>query len=163
MDTKQFLEGGRIINTHGIKGEVKIESWCDSPEVLAGIKTLYLDGAPRKVRSPRVHKNCVIAYLEGVNNVDEAMLLKGKVVHINRKDIKLPKGQVFMVDLIGLKVLDDETGKELGTLTEVLSPSIQKIYVVKGEREIMIPAVDEFIREINVEGGYVRVKLIEGL
>ena len=163
MDTKQFLEGGRIINTHGIRGEVKIESWCDSPEVLAGIKTLYLDGAPRKVRSPRVHKNCVIAYLEGVNSVDEAMLLKGKVVHINRKDIKLPKGQVFMVDLIGLKVLDDETGKELGILTEVLSPSIQKIYVVKGEREIMIPAVDEFIREINVEGGYVRVKLIEGL
>ena len=163
MDTKQFLEGGRIINTHGIRGEVKIESWCDSPEVLAGIKTLYLDGAPRKIRSPRVHKNCVIAYLEGVNSVDEAMLLKGKVVHINRKDIKLPKGQVFMVDLIGLKVLDDETGKELGTLTEVLSPSIQKIYVVKGEREIMIPAVDEFIREINVEGGYVRVKLIEGL
>jgi len=163
MDTKQFLEGGRIINTHGIRGEVKIESWCDSPEVLAGIKTLYLDGAPRKIRSPRVHKNCVIAYLEGVNSVDEAMLLKGKVVHINRKDIKLPKGQVFMVDLIGLKVLDDETDKELGILTEVLSPSIQKIYVVKGEREIMIPAVDEFIREINVEGGYVRVKLIEGL
>lgn len=163
MDQKQFLEGGRIINTHGIKGEVKIESWCDTPDVLAGIKTIYLDGAPRKVRSPRVHKNCVIAFLEGVNNVDEAMLLKGKVVHVNRKDIKLPKGQVFMVDLIGLKVLDDETGKELGTLTEVLSPSIQKVYVVKGEREIMIPAVDEFIREINVEGGYVRVKLIEGM
>jgi len=163
MEKQRYLEAGQIVNTHGIRGEVKIESWCDSPEVLAGIKTLYLDGAPRKIRSPRVHKNCVIAYLEGVNSVDEAMLLKGKVVHINRKDIKLPKGQVFMVDLIGLKVLDDETDKELGILTEVLSPSIQKIYVVKGEREIMIPAVDEFIREINVEGGYVRVKLIEGL
>jgi 16S rRNA processing protein RimM len=163
MNTKGLLEGGRIVNTHGIKGEVKIESWCDSPDVLARLKVLYLDGKPLKIRSARVHKNCVITFLEGVDDIDTAMTLKGKVIHLDRKDIALPKGQVFMADLIGLKVIDDDSGAELGQLSDVLSPSIQKVYVVHGERDIMIPAVDEFIREINVEAGYVRVHLIEGM
>jgi len=163
MNKKGLLEGGRIVNTHGIKGEVKIESWCDTPDVLAGLKVLYMDGKPCKIRSARVHKNCVVAFLEGVDNVDTAMTLKGKIIYLDRNDIALPEGQVFMADLIGLKVVDDDSGEELGRLTDVLSPSIQKVYVVRGERDIMIPAVDEFIREINVEAGYVRVHLIEGM
>lgn len=163
MKQKQFLEAGQIVNTHGIKGEVKIDSWCDTPEVLAAIKTLYVDGAPRRVRGARVHKNCVIAFLEGVEDVNAAMLLKGKTVLVDRKDIRLPKGQVFMADLIGLSVLDAATGEKLGVLEDVLTPSFQKVYVVKGEREILIPAVDEFVKEINVEGGYVKVALIEGM
>ena len=163
MNQKEFLEGGQIVNTHGIKGEVKIDSWCDTPEVLAQIKTLYIDGAPRTVRSARVHKNCVIAFLDGINDVDTAMTLKGKIVLVARSAVKLPKGQVFMADLIGLKVLDAETGAELGSLVDILTPSVQKVYVVRGEREILIPAVDEFIDEINVDGGYIKVRLIEGM
>lgn len=163
MTQKQFLEGGQIVNTHGIKGEVKIDSWCDSPEVLAAIKTVYIDGAPRRVRGARVHKNCVIAFLDGVDDVNAAMLLKGKTVLVDRRDIKLPKGQVFMADLIGLNVLDAATGEALGVLEDVLTPSFQKVYVVRGKREILIPAVDEFIKEINVKDGYIRVALIEGM
>ena len=163
MDQKEFLECGQIVNTHGIKGEVKIDSWCDSPEDLADIKTLYIDGVPRHIRSARAHKNCVIAFVEGVEDVNAAILLKGKVVHASRKDFTLPEGQVFMADLIGLKVLDFDRGAELGTLTDVLTPSVQKVYVVRGQREILIPAVDEFIKEINVDGGYIKVRLIEGM
>lgn len=163
MNQKEFLEGGQIVNTHGIKGEVKIDSWCDTPEILAGIKTIYIDGASRHVRAARVHKNCVIAFLEGVDDVNTAMTLKGKVIHIARSDVKLPEGQVFMADLIGLKVLDADHGNELGILADILTPSVQKVYVVRGAREILIPAVDEFIIEINVEGGYIKVRLIEGM
>lgn len=163
MNQKEFLEGGQIVNTHGIKGEVKIDSWCDTPEVLAGIKTLYIDGMPRRVRSARVHKNCVIAFLEGVEDVNTAMTLKGKVVAVARSSVKLPKGQVFMADLVGLKVLDSDSGTELGVLSDILTPSVQKVYVVRGEREILIPAVDEFVKEINVDGGYIKVRLIEGM
>lgn len=163
MDSKEFLECGQIVNTHGIKGEVKIDSWCETPEDLANIKTLYIDGAPTRVRSARVHKNCVIAFLDGINDVNEAIPLKGKVVQALRKDIVLPEGQVFMADLIGLKVLDADTGSELGTLADVLTPSVQKVYVVRGEREILIPAVDEFLKEINVDEGYIKVHLIEGM
>ena len=160
---KEFLEGGQIVNTHGIKGEVKIDSWCDTPEVLANIKTIYIDGAPRRVRSARVHKNCVIAFLEGVDDVNAAMTLKGKIIQVARSSIKLPEGQVFMADLVGLKVLDADSGVELGILADVLAPSVQKVYVVHGKREILIPAVDEFIDEINVDGGYIKVRLIEGM
>ena len=159
---KQLLESGQIVNTHGIRGEVKIVPWADSPEFLCGFSTLYIDGSPIKVRSARVHKGNVIALLDGVEDVNAAMLLKNKVVCIHRKDAKLPKGTFFLADIIGLDVVD-ESGAKLGTLHEVLSPSLQQVYVVKGEREILIPAVPEFILETNVEGGYIKVRLIEGM
>ena len=158
----QLLECGKIVNTHGIRGEVKIQPWADSPEVLCALPALYIDGAPVALRSARVHKGNVIALLEGVSDVDQAMLLKNKVVWLNRDDLRLPEGTFFLADLIGLRVVDEE-GQELGILNEVLSPSRQQVYVVQGEREILIPAVPEFILETNVPGGYIRVHLIEGV
>lgn len=158
---QQFLEAGQIVNTHGIRGEVKIVSWCDTPEILASIPTLYIDGAPRRVEQARPHKGGVIAVLEGVSDVNEAMTLKNKIVSARREDI--PSSGPFLADLIGLKVLDSASGTELGVLADVLQPASQRIYVVRGKREILIPAVDEFIEEINVDGGYLRVRLIEGL
>jgi 16S rRNA processing protein RimM len=158
----KLLESGQIVNTHGVRGEVKIVPWADSPEFLCQFSTLYIDGAPRKVRSARPHKGNVIALLDGVDDVNAAMLLKNKVVSIAREDSHLPEGSFFLADIIGLDVVD-EAGAKLGVLTDILSPSVQQIYVVKGEREIMIPAVPEFILETNVEGGYVRVRLIEGM
>ena len=140
----QLVECGKIVNTHGIRGEVKIQPWADSPEVLCALPALYIDGAPVALRSARVHKGNVIALLEGVSDVDQAMLLKNKVVWLNRDDLRLPEGAFFLADLIGLRVVDEE-GQELGILNEVLSPSRQQVYVVKGDRELMIPAVPQFI------------------
>ncbi len=158
----QLLECGKIVNTHGIRGEVKIQPWADSPEVLCALPALYIDGAPVALRSARVHKGNVIALLEGVSGVDQAMLLKNKVVWLNRDDLRLPEGTFFLADLMGLRVVDEE-GQELGILNEVLSPSRQQVYVVKGDRELMIPAVPQFILETNVAGGYIKVRLIEGM
>lgn len=157
-----YLECGQIVNTHGIRGEVKIVPWADSAEFLCQFSTLYLDGAPVKVQNARVHKGSVIAQLEGVSDVNAAMLLKNKVVYIRREDAKLPEGAFFLADIIGLDVVD-ESGSKLGTLKEVLSPSRQQVYVVAGEREILIPAVPEFILETNVDAGYIKVHLIEGM
>lgn len=161
--TRQYLEGGQIVNTHGVRGEVKLTSWCDTPEYLAAIPTYYIDGAPVKVRAARVHKGSVIAALEGVDDVDAAMRLKGKTICLSRADARLPEGQFFLADLMGLDVVDADSGGKLGVLEDVLFPSAQKVYVVRGEREILIPAVDEFITEINVDGGYIKVRLIEGM
>jgi 16S rRNA processing protein RimM len=158
----KLLESGKIVNTHGIRGEVKIVPWADSPEFLCQFSTLYIDGAPRKVCSARVHKGSVIALLDGVNDVNDAMLLKNKVVSISRDDVQLPEGSFFLADIIGLDVVD-ETGAKLGVLTDILSPSVQQVYVVKGDRDILIPAVPEFILETNVSGGYIKVRLIEGM
>lgn len=162
MKKDKYLECGKIVNTHGIRGEVKIVPWADSPEFLCGLPALYIDGKAMKVRSARVHKGNVIALLEGVDDVNAAMLLKEKVVSLSRDDVDLPKGTFYLADIVGLKVID-ENGRELGTLDDILAPSLQQVYVVKGEREIMIPAVPEFILETNVEGGYIKVRLLEGM
>ena len=135
----QFLEAGQIVNTHGIQGEVKIVPWCDSPEFLLQFGTLYLDGTPVRVRAARVHKGNVLAALEGVADVNAAMALKGKIVSIDRSGVVLPEGRHF------------------------IAPPAHEVYVVKGEHEYMIPAVDEFLAETNVEGGYIKVRLIEGM
>ena len=159
---REFLDCGQIVNTHGVRGEVRIVPWADSPDFLCRFSTLYLDGAPRRVLSSRVHKGSVIAKLDGVDTVEEAMLLRDKTVQINRADARLPEGSFFLADIIGLKAVD-EGGRTLGTLKEVLSPSVQQVYVIEGEREIMVPAVPEFILETNIAGGYIKVRLIEGM
>ena len=159
---QEFLDCGEIVNTHGIRGEVRIVPWADSPDFLRSFSTLYVDGAAMAVESSRVHKGSVITALEGVDTVEQAMALKGKTVQIRREDAKLPDGTFFLADIIGLDVVD-EAGNKLGILREVLSPSRQQVYVVAGEREIMIPAVPEFVLETNIQGGYLKVRLIEGM
>ena len=159
-----FLEAGQIVNTHGIQGEVKIVPWCDSPEFLCGFDTLYIDGAPVKVRAARAHKGNVLARLEGVDDVNAAMRLKNKVVSIDRSGVELTDGRHFIADLMGLTVIDDDTGAELGVIADVLTPPAHEVYVVKGgEKSYMIPAVDAFLRGTSVEEGWVRVHLIEGM
>ena len=159
---KEYLDCGQIVNTHGVRGEVRIVPWADSPDFLCQFSTLYIDGAPRRVLSSRVHKGSVIAKLDGVDTVEGAMLLRDKTVQLHRADARLPEGAFFLADVIGLDVVDED-GRTLGTLKEVLSPSVQQVYVIEGEREIMIPAVPEFILETNIAGGYVKVRLIEGM
>lgn len=159
----KFLEAGEIVNTHGIKGEVKIVPWCDSPEFLCQFKTVYIDNKAIKVDVARPHKNNVIAKLAGIDDIDAAMALKNKVVFIDRSKVKLPAGRHFIADLIGLDVCDADTDFVYGKITDVLTLPSNEVYVVKGDKEYMIPAVDEFIVETDVENGRVRVHLIEGM
>ena len=160
----RFLEAGQIVNTHGIRGEVKIVPWCDSPEFLLQFDTLYLDEKPVRVLEARVHKGNVLARLEGVDDVNAAMVLKGRTVSIDRTGVVLPEGRHFIADLMGLDVLDADSGEKLGVVADVLTPPAHEVYVVKGAGcEYLIPAVDEFLIETNVEGGYIKVRLIEGM
>ena len=159
---KRFLETGEIVSTHGIRGEVKILPWADSPEFLLQFNTLYLNGKPYEVESSRVHKTCVLAKLRGVDTPEKATLLRGQTVSIDREGLSLPEGTVFIADLIGCSVLDDG-GAEIGTIKDVLTMPSSDVYVVEGEKKYMIPSVKEFVREINVADGFVRVHLIEGM
>ena len=160
----KFLEAGQIVNTHGIQGEVKIVPWCDSPEFLCAFDTLYIDGAPVRVTAARPHKGNVLARLEGVGDINQAMRLKGKTVFIDRTGVKLPDGRHFLADLMDLEVRDADTGAVLGRVADILPPPAHEVYVVRGEgREYLIPAVDAFVKEINVEGGFLCVHLIEGM
>jgi 16S rRNA processing protein RimM len=158
----KYLEGGVIVTTHGIKGEVMIQPWVDSAEFLKKFKNLYINEKPYKLLSGRVHKNFLLAELEGVSDVNAAMVLKGKMVFIDRDEAKLPKGAFFLRDIIGASVVD-ESGLELGKLTDVLELPAGNVYEVKGEREILIPAVPQFILNTDVNAGIITVRLIDGM
>lgn len=160
----RYLEAGKIVNTHGIAGEVKILPWADGPEFLLDFDTLYIDGQPVELKGARVHKNCVLAKLAGIDDINQAMKLRDKIVCIDREDVELEEGAFFLADLMGLEVREAETGKVLGTIHDILTPPANNVYVVRGsEREYMIPAVPEFILETNIDDGYLLVRLIEGM
>ena len=158
---KDFLEAGKIVNTHGVRGEVRITPWADSADFLRRFRVFYIDGTPYRVLRSRVHKSQLIAALEGVEDVNAAMALKNKIVCIDRADARLPEGRFFVQDLIGLPVRSD-AGEDLGTLAEVLDLPQGQVYIVRGEREILIPDVPDFILDLNPETG-LTVHLIEGM
>ena len=162
MEKKQYIEAGRIVNTHGVAGEVKIEVWLDSPQFLKSFKRCFIDRREVKLLSARVHKGFLIVKLEGVEDVNAAMALKGRTVFIDRADARLPKGAFFLQDIIGAAVVD-ESGSEIGKLVDVMETPASNVYVVKGEREHLIPAVPEFILSTDAENGIITVHLIEGM
>ena len=157
----QYLEAGEIVGTHGIRGEVKIMPWCDGPDFLKAFHTFYIEGTPYKVEAARVHKNMLLCKLQGVDDVSIAQTFKNKVVKIDRDSAPVAKGRVFIADLIGLPVYAE--GEEIGTLKDVYSGPANDVYIVKGKREYMIPAVSEFLEDVNPDEGYIKVKLLEGL
>ncbi len=163
---KQFLDSGKIVGTHGIKGEVRIDPWCDSPAFLAAFKTLYLDDKGEtfvKVKS-RPHKNITLCKIEGVDTVEAAERLRGKIVYINRDEIQLDEGVHFVQDLIGLEVRDVNTNEVLGTLTDVLRTGANDVYeITRGGKQYLAPVIDEVVREINVEDGYVLLSPMKGI
>lgn len=162
MEKKQYIEAGRIVNTHGVAGEVKIEVWLDSPQFLKSFKRCFIDRREVKLLSARVHKGFLIVKLEGVEDVNAAMALKGRTVFIDRADARLPKGAFFLQDIIGASVVD-ESGNEIGKLVDVMETPASNVYVVKGEREHLIPAVPEFILSTDADNGIITVHLIEGM
>ena len=162
MEKPKYIEAGQITGTHGVKGEVRIQPWADSPEFLSRFKTLYIGEKPVKVLSARTHKGMVIAALEGAEDVNAAMALKGRKVSIARADAALPEGKCFLVDIIGASVVDED-GNELGKLVDISDLPAQSVYVVRGESEHMIPAVPEFIKAVDADRGVVTVHVIEGM
>ena len=163
---KQYLEVGKVTAVHGLNGEVRVQPWADSPDFLCQFKTLYVDEAhfPMNVQRARVHKNMVIIKFEGPTDVPSAMSLRGATLYIDRSDVKLPEGAFFLADIYGLEVRDAATGAVLGKIADVLTLPANNVYVVRGgERELMIPAVPQFIAETNVDHGFIRVNVMEGL
>ncbi len=163
---KQYLEVGKVTNVHGLMGEVKVQPWADSPEFLCQFKTLYVDEAhfPMTVQRARVHKNMVIIKFEGPTDVPSALSLRNAILYIDRSDVDLPEGSFFLADIYGLEVRDAASGEVLGEIADVLTLPANNVYVVRGgARELMIPAVPQFIAETNIEAGYIRVNMMEGL
>ncbi|MBO5715524.1 MAG: 16S rRNA processing protein RimM [Clostridia bacterium] len=167
MAKSQYLECGKIINTHGVRGGLKLESWCDTPQDLASLKKVYLQNGAEyklhKVKKASVFKQFVLFELDGISDIDTAMTLRGKVVYADREDISIDEDAFFIADIIGLDVIDLASGEKLGTLSDVLNLGASDLYEIKtANGKKLIPAVPEFIKEIDLEKG-IFVSLIEGM
>lgn len=163
---KQFLEAGKVVGTHGLRGEIRVECWCDSPDFLAKFKTLYFnEGETRLSVKSRPHKNIVLSKIEDIDTVEDAEQLRGKILYINRDDVRLPDGRNFIQDLIGCRVLDaDDNSVDYGEITDVFKTGANDVYTVKkGDSEFMVPVVDSIVTDKNVDEGYVLVRPIKGL
>ncbi|MBE6576637.1 MAG: 16S rRNA processing protein RimM [Ruminococcaceae bacterium] len=167
MTDNKYIECAKVINTHGCRGGIKLESWCNSPYDLAELDTVYAkkSGAyvKYKVLKTSVFKQFVIMELEGVSDMDAALAMKNTVLYADREDFELEDGEFFIADIIGVDVIDAENGTVYGKVTDIINRGASDIYVIEtanGER--MIPAVDEFIVKVDVTKG-VFVKTIPGL
>ena len=155
-----YLECGKIINTHGVRGAVKLESYCNSPSVLAKLPCIYLKIAggyePHKIIKASVYKDTVIATLDGIDTVEKAEALKTKTVFADRDSVPRGEGEVFLADIIGLSVIDADTGRVYGRVTDVQQSPASYIYTVRTDSgDVLFPAVKEFIKEIDIERGVV--------
>lgn len=164
---KKYIECGKIINTHGCRGGLKVEPWCNSAEDFTALKRLYLQTkngyTEYTVTKASIFKQFVILELKEINDMETALSLKNVILYADREDFELEDGEFFLTDIIGLDVLDAESGKLYGRISDIINRGASDIYVVdtpNGER--MIPAVDEFIVEIDINSG-VKVRTIEGL
>lgn len=162
-----FLECGKIINTHGFRGTVKLESRCDSPYILAELETLWFyelgEYRPRRVLHASVFRQFVLADIEGVDSEEKANALRNRIVYAAREDIPIEEGDCFIVDLIGLPVRHADSGEVIGTLVDVNTSGARDLYIVRTETgDHMVPAVPEFVVRMDVEDA-IYIRPIPGL
>ena len=162
MGKSAYIEAGRIVNTHGVAGEVKIEVWLDSPDYMNRFGRLFQCERELVVDAARVQKSFLLCKLHGVNDINAAMALKGRTVSVAREDAKLPEGAFFLQDIHGAEVRDEQ-GNVIGELVDILERPAYNIYVVSWEREHLIPEVPEFVLRTDADNGIVTVRLIEGM
>ena len=164
---KQYLDSGKIVGTHGIRGEVRIDPWCDSPEFLCAFKKLYLDNKGEtfiEVKS-RPHKNVTLSKIKGVDTIEQAEKLRGKIVYINRDDINLGEGVNFVQDLIGLEVRDVDNDTVYGEISDVIRTGANDVYEItdSNNKKYLAPVIDEVVIEIDVDNGFILIRPMKGI
>ena len=165
---QQYLEAGKVVTTHGVRGEMKLELWCDGVDFLKKTGRLYASAKGGKcynITSIRPQGQMALLQLEGVNDMDAARAQVGRVYYLAKADARLPKGRFFIDDLLDCEVVDAETGRVYGRLTNVDRPAAQDIYTVTDTAggEHMLPAVPEFVKNIDIDARKILVTPIEGM
>lgn len=154
-----YIEAGEIVTTHGVRGEVKVLSWLDSPEMLCEFDRCRIEGKEYVMDAVRVQKTCNLVKLRGVDTMEDAQKLRGKTMELYREDIS--DELTFAAELVDVEVYAD--GACIGKIKEVLDYPGNSVYVVQGEREYLIPAVKEFILSTDLERNQMQVKLLKGM
>lgn len=160
----ETIKVGRIVNAHGIRGEVRVQPLERDAAFLSRIKAFYLDGARVVPTASHVHKNLLLLKLPGVEDMNAALALKGHDLLVRREDAPLAPGECFDAELVGMEVCDAATGEPLGELVRVDEYPAHKVYTVRGKREYLIPAVPgAFIQATDLEANRMEVNVWEGM
>lgn len=163
---KQYLEAGKIVTTHGIKGEVKIMPYTDTPELLCEFDRLFIGNNHNEIciERSRVFKNMVIAKLNGYDTPEAAEKLRNKILYMHRDDLELDENTYFIQDLIGIEVSDADSGSLYGKITDVMQTGANDVYVVQGaDREYLVPAIPEVVISTDIDRNTMTIRPLEGL
>ena len=155
----EFIKAGEIVTTHGVRGEVKVLPWVDSPEDLCEFDRCRIDGVEYIIESCRVQKTCNLVKLSGIDTMEAAQAMRGKIIELYREDIA--DEVIFAAELIGVEVFCE--GEMIGKVVDVLDYPGNSVYVVKGKYEYMIPAVSAFVLSTDMEKNEMQVRIIEGM
>ncbi len=163
---KEFLEVGQVVGTHGVRGTMRIKPWSDDGEFLKGFKRFYTDEGETilKVNSVKPHGAVVLLDVAGVDSIEKAEALRGKVLSFKREDAKLPEGRYFVDELIGCKAMDAETGAELGIITDVSKTGANDVWhITKDNRDYLVPAIPDVIVSVDIEKEIAILKVLKGI
>ncbi len=164
MDSS-YIEVGQIVNTHALKGVVKVNPWTDSAEVFECFDKVYTkDGKVYDVEDIKYQKSCVLLKLKGIDSIETAEKMRNKILYADRTIFEnLPKDTYLVADIIGLSVKDENV--TYGVVTDIINTGSNDVYVVKrdNEKDLLLPAIKEVVREINVNGGYILADIPNGL
>lgn len=165
---KQYLEAGEFVTTHGVRGELKLYPWSDTPEFAASLPRLFFSpagGHEKKIEAARVHKGMCLVKLQGVDSIEAARPYVRRVAYFSRADVVLPAGRFFVQDILGCTVRDADTGEEYGMIAAVERPAGTDIYTIRNAagKTFLFPAVPEFLTALDPAGGVVTVRPIPGM
>lgn len=164
----EFLEVGKIINTHGLRGEVKVVTWTDSPDVFETLKSVAAKtragDITLSIKGVKYQKNNIIVKFAEIDSVEEAEKLKNAVLSASRDELgELPEGVYYIADLVGCEVFD-ENGK-IGVLSDVFTAGASDVYDIKrdGKKNILVPIIDGVLKNVDIGGKRIDIKIPEGL
>lgn len=164
---KKYLEIGKIVSVHGLKGDVKVEPWCNEPEFICEFDKLYSKDGKKEyeIERSRVQKNMVIMKIKGIDSVEVGQAIRNKILYMDRDDVELEKGYYFFQDLIGLTVIDTGSQKVYGKIADVFQTGANDVYHIKSDegKSYYIPAIPDVIDKVDLDDGKMYITPLEGL
>lgn len=160
---KELLQAGKIVNTHALRGDLRIYPYCDGPEFFCNVKKLYIDGESYTITSAKVHKGQALIHLKGIDHISDAEPLIGKIVYLKKSEVPLEEGQYFIDDIIGLSVENIDTGAVYGKVTDVITTGANDVFEVTGDKILLVPKIDEVVINIDLNEEKILIRPLQGL
>ncbi len=162
---ENLLEIGQIVNTHGLRGDVKVMPWCDDPEIFHELAYVLIDGEEYEIQKSSLHKNAVLLKLKGIDHINDAENYRNKVLTIPREELgELPEGTYYICDLLGCSV-ETVDGRNLGKICDIIKTGSNDVYVVEDitKKQVLIPVIDEVIKSVSIDERRIVIEPLKGL